>query len=113
LKAIHNAFNFENLTVVTRQEFETLRAKYGKLYVIDITIDETESYQYILRHPTRQHLELIESHVGDTSKVNDIVIKNLVVAGDPEALNDGVVFAVFNSRAGEIIQQALGFLTKA
>lgn len=106
-------FDYEKLTVVTRQEFEALQAKYGKLYIVNIEIDETESYQYILRRPTRQHLELIEHHKDSLTKANDIIIKNMVVAGDTEALNDGIVYAGFGLEAGKIVQQARSFLYRA
>lgn len=106
-------FDFETLTAVSVQEFTELRAKYGKLYVINIKIDETESYQYILRRPTRQHLEMIESYKNDLSGANNIIIKNLVVAGDREALNDGIVYAAFGVEAGKIVGQAQSFLYKA
>jgi hypothetical protein len=106
-------FDFENLTVITRQEFDNLQAKFGKLYVVDVEIDEGESYQFILKRPTRQFLELIDNSKNDTSKVNELIIKNLVVAGDKSQLDDGLVFSQFNLQAAKIINQGKGFFAKA
>lgn len=107
-------FDIETLTVVTRQEFDALQAKYGKLYVINVEIDESEKHQFIVRRPTRQHLELIEScRKKDLSKVNDIIIKNYTVAGDTDALNDGIVYSGFVAEIIKITQQVKSFLAKA
>jgi hypothetical protein len=102
------------LCAVTQTVYKDMQAKYGKLYVIDVDVDTGESYQFLLRRPTRQHLELIEHNKNDVSKVNDIIIKNLVVAGNElNALDDGIVFALFNQQAAKIIQQGQAFLSKA
>ena len=55
------AYELENLKCVTQTVFKDLQSKLGKLYVIDVNIDTDESYQFLLRRPTRQHLEIIES----------------------------------------------------
>jgi hypothetical protein len=107
------SYNLDALKVVTKSEFSALQAKYGKLYVLDISIDDDESYQFVLRRPTRQHLELIESHKNDTDKVNDIIIKNLVVAGDIVQLDDGIVYARFMAETARIISQGSAFLSRA
>ena len=108
------AYDMEKLCCVTQTVFKDLQAKFGKLYVIDVVVDTDESYQFLLRRPTRQHLEIIESYKGDVTKTNDFIIKNLVVAGNETcALDDGVVFAQFNSETAKIIQQAQAFLSKA
>ena len=108
------AYQMENLKCVTQTVFKDLQVKLGKLYVIDVSIDTDESYQFLLRRPTRQHLEIIESYKGDVTKTNDFIIKNLVVAGnETNALDDGVVFAQLNAQAAKIIQQGQAFLGKA
>ena len=107
-------YDMSKLCAVTQTVFKDLQAKFGKLYVIDVIIDTDESYQFLLRRPTRQHLEIIESYKGDVTKTNDFIIKNLVVAGnETNALDDGVVFAQFNTQVATIIQQAEAFLGKA
>jgi hypothetical protein len=106
--------NLENLKCVTMEAFAGLQAKFGKLYVIDVEVDEVENYQFLIRRPTRQHLEIIENFKNDTTKINDFFIKNLVVAGNENnVLDDGVVFAQLNAQAAKIIRQGQGFLSKA
>jgi len=108
------AYNLDNLKCVTLDAFGALQAKFGKLYVIDVNIGEDESYQFLLRRPTRQHLEIMQSYKGDVTKINDFTIKNLVVAGNEgNALDDGVVFTQFNAETVKIIRQAEAFLAKA
>ena len=108
------AFDFKNLKVVTESEFSALQAKYGKLYVVDINIDKNETYQFIVRRPTRQHLEIIASYGSDVTKINDFTIKNLVVAGNENnALDDGLVYSAFNTEISKIIGESSSFLSKA
>jgi hypothetical protein len=108
------AYKLENIKCVTAEAFAGLQAKFGKLYVVDVSVDKDENYQFLLRRPTRQHLEIIESYKGDVTKTNDFMIKNLVVAGNENnALDDGVVFAQFNAETAKIILQGQAFLSKA
>jgi hypothetical protein len=107
------AYELKNLKCITQEIFVGLQAKFGKLYVIDVSIDENETHQFLMRRPTRQHLEIIESYKGDVTKVNDFIIKNLVVAGnDKNALDDGVVYSQFGLQSAKIIQQGQSFLAK-
>jgi len=108
------AYNLENLKCVTQEAYQGLQAKFGKLYVIDVAIDEDETYQFLMRRPTREHLEIIGNYKGDITKINDFTIKNLVVAGNENnALDDGVVYGQFNTQASKIIKQGEAFLSKA
>jgi hypothetical protein len=108
------SYDMSKLCAVTQTVFKDLQSRFGKLYVIDVSVDTDESYQFLLRRPTRQHLEIIESYKGDVTKTNDFIIKNLVVAGNETgALDDGVVFAQFNAETAKIIQQGQAFLSKA
>jgi hypothetical protein len=108
------AFDFKNLKSVTEAEFSALQAKFGKLYIVDISIDKNETYQFIVRRPTRQHLEIIAGYGSDTTKINDFTIKNLVVAGNEKnALDDGLVYSAFNSEIAKIIGESSSFLSKA
>ena len=108
------AYELESLKCVTQTVFKDLQSKLGKLYVIDVNIDTDESYQFLLRRPTRQHLEIIESYKGDVTKTNDFIIKNLVVAGnETNALDDGIVYSQLMAQAAKIIQQGQAFLGKA
>jgi hypothetical protein len=108
------SYDMSKLCATTQTAFKDLQSRFGKLYVIDVSVDTDENYQFLLRRPTRQHLEIIESYKGDVTKTNDFIIKNLVVAGnETNALDDGVVFAQLNAQAAKIIQQGQAFLGKA
>lgn len=108
------AYDIENLKCVTQEQYSALVAKFGKLYVIDVSIDKDETYQFILRRPTRQLLELIAASKGDVSKANDIIIKNLVVAGNENnLLDDGLVYSRFATQIERILSEGQAFLSKA
>lgn len=107
------AFNIKDLKVMSPDRFEELQVKYGKLYVLDVVIDESESYQFILRRPDRKTLEAIEANKNDTAKVNDMIIKNLLVSENEKALDDGIVYAQFMAQSAKIIRQGSAFLSKA
>ena len=108
------AYQMENLKCVPQTVFKDLQAKLGRLYVIDVSIDADESYQFLLRRPTRQHLEIIESYKGDITKTNDFIINNLVVAGnETNALDDGVIYSQLMEQAAKVIRQGEAFLGKA
>jgi len=108
------AYNLKNLKCVTADVFNELQAKHKKLYVIDVVIDKTESYQFLMRRPTRHHLEILAGYGGDFTKISDFVIKNLVVAGNNNnELDDGVVYSAFNIQAQKAIGEGESFLSKA
>lgn len=104
--------NVENLKIPIA-EFEQLKTKYGKLYVIDIKLDEDEIYQFVVRRPTRDLLSALAKHKDDIDKANDLIIKNMVVAGDKNALDDGLVYARLMKETSKIIEQGSSFLSKA
>lgn len=93
-------------------QFQELKAKFGKLYVIDVKLDDDESYQFVVKRPTRTLIEAV-SDTKDITKMNDMVIKNMVVGGDVDALDDGLVYAELMKRLGVIMKSASGFLSKA
>lgn len=97
---------------IPEAEFRELKAKYGKLYVVDIQVDEDEAYQFIVRRPTRVLIEAV-ADTKDITKTNDMIIKGMVVGGDRDALEDGLVYSALMSKLGEVMQSASGFLSKA
>jgi hypothetical protein len=105
-------FNFDNLKM-PKADFEALQAKHGKLYVLDVVIDESEKYQFAVCRPSRATISAIAANKDNLTKANDIIIKNMVVGGDLEALDDGIVFARVLKELGGIVKQGQSFLTKA
>ena len=106
------SFNLENLKISVT-EFEQLKAKYGKLYVVNINIDTDENYQFIIRRPTRQLLSAIAVNKDDLDKANDLIIKNMIVSGDTDSLDDGIVYARLMKEVRAIMEQGSAFLGKA
>lgn len=107
------AFDISRLKAVSREAFAELQAKYKHLYVIDVVVDKGEAYQFILRRPTRDIIMAL-GDTNDATKRSDMIIKNLVVAGNEDnVLDDGVVFSAFMSRFAEILNDAQHFLFKA
>lgn len=107
------AFDISKLKVVSAEKFAELQAKYRRLYVIDVVIDEHESYQFICRRPSRDVIIAI-GETNDSVKRNEMIIKNLVVAGNEDnALDDGVVFGAFMAQTVGILNDAQHFLSKA
>lgn len=106
------SFNLDNLKIPMEQ-YQELKAKYRHLYVIDINIDEHESYQFIVRRPSRDLLSAIASNANDITKANELILKNMVLAGDIDALDDGVVYAALMEHIAEIMKQGTSFLSKA
>lgn len=107
------AFDIGRLKAVSREAFAELQAKYKHLYVIDVVVDKGEAYQFILRRPTRDIIMAL-GDTNDATKRSDMIIKNLVVAGNEDnVLDDGVVFSAFMSRSAEILNDAQHFLSKA
>lgn len=104
--------NIENLKIPIA-EFEQLKAKYGKLYVIDIKMDEDEIYQFIVRRPTRDLLSALAKNKDDIDKANELIIKNMVVAGDISTLDDGLVYGKLMQETAKLMKQGVGFLSKA
>lgn len=97
---------------IPEAEFQELKAKYGRLYVVDIQVDEDEVYQFIVRRPTRMLIEAV-ADTKDIAKTNDMIIKGMVVGGDRKALEDGLVYSALMSKLGEVMRSASGFLSKA
>lgn len=106
------AFSPDNLKI-SMPEFEQLKARYGKLYVVDVNIDEDEKYQFYVCRPTRDLLSAIASNKDDLNKANNMILKNMVVGGDMDALDDGVVYAALMANIAKIIKQGTSFLSKA
>lgn len=93
-------------------QFNELKAKHGKLYVIDVTIDDDESFQFIARRPSRSLIDAIAS-TKDLTKSNDMIVKNMILAGDTDALDDGLVYSSLLKSLGGVMKTATNFLSKA
>ena len=106
----------ERLWVIPVTEFDELEAKYRKLYVIDVTIDADERYQFIARRPSRDVIDNMAANKDNINEITDTMIKNMLVshsAYNPEDLNDGVVYGHVLKALTNIAKQGKQLFTKA
>lgn len=101
------------LWVIPQSEFDSLKAKYQHLYLVNINFSDSEKYQYVVRRPTRQVIEAVTSNANDPFKVADLMINNMIVSGNTEALDDGVLFNRVVEQLTQIVKDGSGGFTKA
>jgi len=87
-----------------------LSAKYsGKV------IEEGEQYQYLVKRPDRGLIKMLLP-LAEAKKIDEFsekAVKNLVVGGDMDALEDGIVYMGVVSKLRQMISPAQSFLSKA
>lgn len=105
------AFDIENLKIPI-EEYRALKAKYKHIYVIDVKMDEDEEYQFIVCRPSRDLLSAIADAKND-DEANELILKNMILAGDTDALDDGLVFGGLMKELSKLMKSAQGFLKKA
>ncbi|MDU1892755.1 MAG: hypothetical protein E6767_18905 [Dysgonomonas sp.] len=103
----------QKLWCITQGEFDELQAQYKHLYIIDVAFDENEKYQFIARRPTKNLIDSMAANKGNANKITELMINNLIVAGDKEALEDGVVYAKVLESLNAISRSGKSLFTKA
>lgn len=76
---------------------------------------EGEKYQFVVRRPDRGHIKMLLP-LAEAKKLDDFsdkAVKNLVVGGDVDSLEDGIVFMGVVSNLKSMIAPAFSFLSKA
>ncbi len=101
------------LWVISQPEFEALEAKHKRLYILDITFDADERYQFIARRPTKELIQAMGASKDEPFKIADMMIKNMIVAGNIEDLEDGVVYSRIIELLGGIVKDGKKLFTKA
>ena len=106
--------DFSRVRCISEAQFHDLQSKHGRLYQINVTIDDTESYTFFAKRPTRSLLSMIASYASkqDYDKINDVTIANMIVAGDMTALEDGVVFSRVTEEITKLMKLGESFLSK-
>lgn len=75
-----------------------------------------DKYQFVVRRPDRGHIKMLMPLAGDKTKIDDFsdkAVKNLVVGGDIDALEDGLVFMGVVTHLQKMIAPAASFLSRA
>lgn len=109
-------------------ELEQLKAKYGKIKILSVVIeppvfddkgqivDKGEIYYYAVRRPDPGHVRMLMNYAknGDINKYIEVAIKNLIVAGDMDALEkDGLVYMGVTAQLEEVLKPYQSFLAGA
>lgn len=114
----------ENCTIST-DDLNALKNKYGKIKIITVVIDEPvrdddgsvidagEVYYFAVRRPSQKLMRMLNSLVKDDDKFISSAVKNLVVGGDMDALDDGLVYMGIASQLQGVLKPYQSFLTKA
>ena len=112
---------------ISQQLIDDLKLKYQKIKIITVVVEEAESdaegkeikpaeqYQFIVRRPDRTLIKLLLP-LAEQRKIDEFsekAVKNLVVAGDMDALDDGLVFMGVVSQLKQMISPAQSFLSNA
>ena len=115
------------MSKITEPEISALKAKYKHISIATVVVipeqkDEKgkivqteESYQFAIRRPDRGHISMLmplaeKKEIGEFA---DIAVKNLVVGGDLDALEDGLVYMGVVAQLKEVIMPYQSFLAKA
>ncbi|MBS2099188.1 hypothetical protein [Carboxylicivirga linearis] len=88
---------------------QTLTCLEGKI------LEDGEQYQFLVKRPDRGLIKMLLP-LAQSGKIDDFAekgVKNLVVGGDMEALDDGIVFMGVVSQLKQMIAPAQAFLSKA
>jgi hypothetical protein len=112
-EVLNNPDRTAGLWIISRDEFDKLEAKYRHLYIIDIAFDENERYQFISRRPTKDVIQAMGESVDDPFKIAGMMIKNMIVAGNTDDLEDGVVYSRVVERLTGILKDGKALFTKA
>ncbi len=78
-------------------------------------ITPAELYQFLVKRPDRGLIKMLLplAQSGKLDEFTDKAIKNLIVGGDTDALEDGIVFMGVSSQLKDMIAPAQTFLSKA
>lgn len=111
---------------ITKTELEALKAKYGKIKIVTVLVEEPqrdadgnvidgEVYYYAVKRPSKSEVRMLMDYAKrtDIDKYISVAIKNLVVGGDVEALEDGLVYMGFTQQLEALLKPYQSFLTNA
>ncbi len=114
----------ENCTI-SKEDLSALKNKYGKIQILTVVIEEPqrdengsvtsagEVYYFVVRRPTQKMMRMLNSLVKDDDKFIASAIQNLIVGGDMDALDDGLVYLGIASQLQGVLKPYASFLTKA
>ncbi len=115
-----------NKCSIPTDELNALKNKYGKIKVVSVVPEEPsrdaegnilncEVYFFALRRPNKGQVRMLTSFAKQRKEDEFIesAIKNLVVGGDMEALEDGIVYMGVASQIDRLLKPYESFLVSA
>lgn len=96
-------------------EIDDLEKEKVRSIAAGIVVDEGEKYQFAVRRPDRGLIKMLMP-LAQQKKLDEFAeksVRNLVVAGDMDALEDGLVFMGVVQQMQELIAPYESFLSKA
>lgn len=121
----------KNECTISVAEINALKAKYGKIKILSVVIEppvytsendnytieeKGEVYYFAVRRPDTSHVRMLKDYAkkGDDDGYVNCFIKNLVVGGDTEALNnDGLVYLGLMTQIEPFLKPYQSFLENA
>jgi hypothetical protein len=113
---------------ITDQMIQDTKVKFGRIQLLTVVVtpedkdaDENviapaEQYQFIVKRPDRGLIKMLLPLAADTSQLDDFAdkaVKNLIIGGDLDALEDGLVYMGVVTQLKDLIQPAAAFLSNA
>ena len=104
------------------------KLKFGHIQLLTVVVqieikDENgvvttpvEQYQFIVKRPDRSLIKMLLPLAADISQLDnfaDKAVKNLIIGGDMDSLDDGLVFMGVITQLKDLIQPAQSFLSNA
>ena len=114
-------------STITPDIIQDLKVKFGHIKIITVVaevaeldgsgkeITPAEQYQFLVRRPDKGLIKMLLplAKEGKLDEFADKAVKNLVVGGDLNALDDGIVFMGVVAQLQNMISPASSFLAKA
>jgi len=114
-------------STITPEILKDLKVKYKHVKLVTVVVEpeekdkdgkvitEAEQYQFVVRRPDRSHIKMLLPLAKDRKidEFADKAIKNLVVGGDMDALEDGIVYMGVVSKLEKMIAPVATFLANA
>lgn len=113
---------------ITPEMIQDAKLKFGHIQLLTVVVqieikDENgvvttpvEQYQFIVKRPDRSLIKMLLPLAADISQLDnfaDKAVKNLIIGGDMDSLDDGLVFMGVITQLKDLIQPAQSFLSNA
>lgn len=87
---------------------KALIAKHGEnnLKMATATNEDGEEFQFVLKKPNRSVVQALNACQGNEEKAEKILIKNCIVEGDMDGLEDASVYVGILEQCGKLFKKA-------